>query len=284
MISLPIPEISCRNTLGDHGCPEKHLSYQDLADERGKYVARLVTQLTNKTNNRFGTSDCVHLDPDIRPELRREEDRLSPLTFGQSSSSQTELKNREVQKGDLFLFFGWFRKACESISGSFYFDKDEPDLHAIWGWLQIEKYLDLNDCTQHEMARKIAAHHPHVLRSENGKANCLYVAEKNLTFLPNCVGAGTFTEFRDGLRLSDMQTDLPPRKRLRSRWRLPAFFEKVAMTHLPHLDKWEHIDISIVGKGARGRGQEFIFETKGHEAEVAKWLEGIFTGERRQFS
>jgi hypothetical protein len=274
MISLPIPELSCRNTHDDHGCPEKHLTYQNLAAEQGKNVARLVAQLTN---NKFGPSDCVHLDPDIRPELREEKDRLSPLTFGQSSSSQTELKNREVQRGDLFLFFGWFRQAHESSSGSFCFDKEEPDLHAIWGWLQIEKSLDLNDCTQHGIARKIAGHHPHVLRSENGKANCLYVAGEILSFLPKCAGAGVFSKFHDELRLSDKQ------ETLRSHWRLPAFFKKIKMTHLPHLPEWKLDGESIVGEGAKGRGQEFIFETKGHEEDVAKWLEGIFSGERRQY-
>jgi hypothetical protein len=56
------------------------------------------------------------------------------------------------------------------------------------------------------------------------------------------------------------------------------------MTLLPNLQKWKLDSESIVGDGAKGRGQEFIFETRKHEWDVAKWLEGIFSGERRQYS
>jgi hypothetical protein len=270
MISLPIPEhdLDHRKDQRVEGCPENHITYHDLAATEGKRVAELVAQLTK---GKVRPSDCVHLDPDIRPELRYLKDMRRPLTFGQSGGSQTELK--DLLAGDLFLFFGWFRDAQEYSSGYFRFDPNGADMHAIWGWLQIAEKVDLP--SKLPRAQKIASHHPHVSHHANRNPNCLYIAGETLSFLPKFAGAGTFSKFHDGLQLSDKQ------KILRSYWRLPAFFKKIEMTHLPHLKEWKHKGNSVVGEGARGRGQEFIFETKGHEEDVAKWLEGVFGGKRR---
>jgi hypothetical protein len=281
MISLPIPEHNADQRkcacYENHRCSERHLTFGDLRNSfdknEGKQIAELAIQLSK---GKIRECDCVHLDPDIRPELREEKDRLSPLTFGQSSRSQTLLKNKEVQEGDLFLFFGWFRKAHEFTLGSFCFDKGEPDVHAIWGWLQITEKLDLP--SKLEKAKKIAGHHPHVSYPADNNPNCLYVAGETLSFLPKYTGAGVFPKFHDGLLLSNKQ------KTLRSQWRLPAFFKEINMTCLPDPPKWALAGKSIVGDGAKGRGQEFIFETTDHENDVAKWLEGIFSGERRQYA
>jgi hypothetical protein len=202
-----------------------------------------------------------------------------PLTFGQDSGSQTELK--DLREGDLFLFFGWFRKADEFSTGYFRFAANGPDVHAIWGWLQIAERLDLP--AKLSRAQEIANHHPHVSYAAKRNPNCLYVGRKNLTFLPNYAGAGTFPKFQDRLRLSDSQMDLRPRKRLRSRWRLPAFFKNVQMTH-HHLSDWELTGESILGSGGAYPGQEFIFKTEGHEKDVAAWLESIFSGDWREDS
>ena len=64
-----------------------------------------------------------HLDPLLNKEIG---------IFGQASSSQTELKNKGVSPGDLFLFFGWFKD---------FFNKGS-DLHHLFGWLQIEKVIE----------------------------------------------------------------------------------------------------------------------------------------------
>ena len=99
------------------------------------------------------------------PALNKEEG-----IFGQSDSSQSELSNREVGDGDLFLFFGFYKK--------FSFKKIE--LHHLFGWLQIEKiikgdqeirnYLDQNNME-----------HPHGYGEFNTyKNNAIYIGKKNL--------------------------------------------------------------------------------------------------------
>ena len=280
MISLPIPEhnLEYRAARGLKDCPERHLTYGELPATARARVTELVSQLTK---GKIKASDCVHLDPDIRPALRNITNAKLPLTFGQDGGSQTELS--KLQEGDLFLFFGWFREVEQANSGSFRFSRVGADVHAIWGWLQISEKLDLP--SRLPRAKKIAGHHPHVLHYPDRKPTCLYVGGDALTFLPTYPGAGTFSKFRNELRFSDSQAGMSPRKRLRSKWRLPAFFRDIQVTHIPSLQiqgKWEENGESILGQAANHPGQEFVFNTKGHKEEVAEWLDGIFTGKRRQ--
>ena len=54
--------------------------------------------------------------------------------FGQAGGSQGELDNCEIGRGDLFLFFGWFKQHYQN----------GPNLHHLFGWLQIEKIIKGN--------------------------------------------------------------------------------------------------------------------------------------------
>lgn len=272
LISLPIPEKE----------PGKgQLRYQGLRGKEGEQIVDLVKQLTKGKKEKIDGSHLVHLDPDLRVELRDEQHAHLPFAFGQSGHSQSEL--RDIGTGDLFLFFGWFREA-KKISEQYEFCRKTPDIFAIWGWLQVEERFELPKDL--ERAQMKAPHHPHVSHHRNRKNNCLYVASKNLTFLPEWQGAGTFFRFRDGLLLSDKQMGEPnPRKRKRSNWRLPAFFRDIKVSHIPSLQipgKWEKEDKSILGQAANHPGQEFIFETKRNEKEAAKWLDSIFSGKQMQ--
>ena len=99
MLSLPIPD--------DIG-----LSYSEI-QYNGITYSEIIGQLTN---NNFNEPIC-HLDPDIRPDLR-----ITPAenwfpAFGQVHSAQGVLRNTNVEIGDVFLFFGWFRKTKESENG-----------------------------------------------------------------------------------------------------------------------------------------------------------------------
>lgn len=276
MISLPIPEhnqVTRASRLGAE-CEDRHLTYREMKSSQGKKISSYISQLTG---GKIRPSDCVHLDPDIRPALRNPESVAWPLTFGQNGGSQTELVG--LSEGDLFLFFGWFREAYES-GEEIRFTKHTADIHAIWGWLHIGQKLHLpNDLVK---ANKLAPHHPHVSHHLGRVPNCLYVASQSLTFLPGCPGAGAFPLFHDGLRLSDKQSKSRPRKQLRSHWSLPAFFKNIGMTHHPGLPEWTTEGDRICGKGGAYPGQEFVFETRGYESEVAGWLTSIFRKQARK--
>ncbi len=49
-------------------------------------------------------------------------------------AAQAVLEREGVGPGDLFLFFGWFRRV-EVCGGVFRFVKGAPDVHVLWGWL-----------------------------------------------------------------------------------------------------------------------------------------------------
>jgi phage pi2 protein 07 len=79
LISLPIPEIHAENG---------QLRYEELPKKQGEQIADLVNQLTKKKKETIEGSHLVHLDPDLRVELRDEQHAHLPFTFGQSGPSQ----------------------------------------------------------------------------------------------------------------------------------------------------------------------------------------------------
>ncbi len=145
----------------------------------------------------------VHLDPDIRPHLRKD-GRVSDKGsfFGQVGAPYGELRNAGVSPGDLFLFFGLFqpvrpRANSKQDRWEFYGRKK----HIIWGWQQIDTIINLK-C---EAPPQGAIHHPHVIYrtqyESDGHENVLYVGKEKLTFL-NLYGADTFNTCQQPLVLT----------------------------------------------------------------------------------
>ena len=124
LLSLPIPsnDVHKYSELS-WGC----LSYLDI-----------IKQLKHKTtlNER---SHC-HLDPDLRATTLLRTDRWKPA-FGQTGSSLTELRDNGVKEGDLFLFFGWFKKT-EYYNEQLRYIPKSPNLHVIYGYMQIGNIVD----------------------------------------------------------------------------------------------------------------------------------------------
>jgi len=108
-------------------------SYDDLC-YNGTPYSRILQQLAPKK-----TFEHCHVDPDIRDECRAKSIEGWKPGFGQSGSAQGVLDNAGVEPGDLFLFFGWFRKVelyngcyrfIRTSRGGFY---DHSDMHVIYG-------------------------------------------------------------------------------------------------------------------------------------------------------
>ena len=98
--------------------------------------------------------------------------------FGQAGSAQSELKNNDVGIGDLFLFFGWFKKT----------ENPKIDIHKIFGWLQIEEILE-GDKQISNFLKKHNLSHPHDPKYRKYKNNTIYVSRKNF---------GLFKKFSKG--------------------------------------------------------------------------------------
>lgn len=112
LLSLPIPD----DTVLTPPVPAEIVKYDDL-----RYGDYTYTDILKgiKPNQVFG--NC-HLDPDIREGIRIKPINGWKPAFGQTGSPLGVLRNAGVTAGDLFLFFGVFRKG-ERHAGSVRFIK-----------------------------------------------------------------------------------------------------------------------------------------------------------------
>lgn len=179
LLSMPIPS-------GD-GVGYDALQYQ------GASYAHILRQLAPRKT--FG--GC-HVDPDLGGQSR-----VTPIpgwapAFGQIGSAQGLLRRAGVAPGDIFLFFGWFRRVEQHDGGYRFVPRnqgdfyDHADLQVIYGYLQIG---DILRCRE-----RIAAYpwHPHAADSRiRVPSNTLYTPAETLSLLPDRCGYGTLPYRQD---------------------------------------------------------------------------------------
>jgi hypothetical protein len=261
MLALPIPDTSST------------IRY-DALSWNGRNLGELVERLTRGRQRR---GSFAHLDPDLRAGLMPREPGWR-AALGQEGASQSHLRNQGVREGDLFLFWGLFRRVGEDLSWS-----GRP-FHAIWGWLQVARAADVSRDVLPAVTSEQwswAATHPHVRVRDGEKVrrepNCLYVATERLS-LPglsrrSASGAGVFESFRPALQLTaDPETKL-------SVWSLPACFSpgaRSALTFHSSRDRWtphgERVLLETVG-----RGQEFVLDLDAYP-QAFDWIAALFRG------
>ena len=103
-------------------------------------IGQVVDDLTRGSLN---AQDGAHLDPDIRQDAIRRPNGWRGL-LGQTGASETHLERQGVGAGDVFLFFGIFRRVQETREG-WRFVRGEPQQHILWGWLQIEQVCKVDE-------------------------------------------------------------------------------------------------------------------------------------------
>jgi hypothetical protein len=159
LLSLPIPS------------ENSPVRYADLS-VNGQALGKIVEDLTGGKVRR---SHFAHLDPDLRASTYPRLPGWRPL-FGQAGIAQGHLERQGVGEGDLFLFFGWFRQT-ERVNGKYQFVKTAPDLHIIYGWLQIDAVLRV----RHDEPKppEWAIYHPH-FHGTYPKNNTIYTSRGRL--------------------------------------------------------------------------------------------------------
>ena len=126
MFSLPIPS-------------RDDEAFEDL--QHGDVdIASVVTGITN---GRIGRQSRVHLDPDLNFDTykyrkTRPAWQLWRGMLGQAGIAQSHLAKQGVGSGDIFLFFGLYRHVEETAQGG-HFVRGAPELHVLWGWLQVDQ-------------------------------------------------------------------------------------------------------------------------------------------------
>ncbi|MEK8052677.1 hypothetical protein AACH10_20675 [Ideonella sp. DXS22W] len=247
LVSLPIPSRQGR-PLGDITGP----------------VGSLAPLVADLTAGRLGAHTLVHLDPDLRGDSVARRAGWRP-SFGQVAAAQSHLARQGVGPGDVFLFFGWFRQA-ERRGTHWRYVPGAPDIHSLFGWLQVGNVLSLFGTPQigsHEWLHD----HPHVAFADQmGSGNAIYIAAEAL-FKRRLPGAGCFVRWTPRLQLT-----APGRSR--SVWRLPAWMHPdVSQTALSyHTDprRWQLDEQSTLLQSV-AKGQEFVIDV-GTSALARRWL------------
>lgn len=252
LLSLPIPD------------QKGTLSYADLC--WGEYqLGPLVEALTH---GRIDQQQRAHLDPDLYPAICARPAGWRPL-FGQDGAAQSHLTNQGVGVGDLFLFFGWFR-SVELSQGQRRFAKNAPDLHLLYGWLQVGAVLTGAQVATAPPAW--AATHPHCVGGR-GMRNTLYVASDRLTMdglVTTLPGAGYFPAYSE-------KRCLTAKGKLRTQWRLPRWFypteDRLPLSYHTDRTRWSWDDDYAYLRSAM-RGQEFVLDTT-YYPEAVVWATSL---------
>lgn len=252
LLSLPIPS------------PHSPIRFGEVAPG-GHALGPLVEDLTG---GRVTAGHGAHLDPDLRPEAYPRHPGWRPL-FGQDGAAQGHLANQAVGPGDLFLFFGWFRRVERRPEG-YRFVRGAPDLHVLYGWLQVGAIL----APEAEAGPTWAHYHPHFhLDAESN--NVVYVACKRLALgepLAGAPGAGVFPRYRPHLCLTDPG-------RTRSVWRLPRWFhpgeDRPPLSYHTKRARWTRAGDHALLRSVP-RGQEFVLDAD-HYPQALPWARALIT-------
>ncbi|MGE5606380.1 MAG: hypothetical protein ACM3YE_11915 [Bacteroidota bacterium] len=242
-ISLPIPETG------------SGIFYRDLIVSEGFTYEQLMHDLS------ITDFQEAHQDPDLRSSMSSRHPDWQPL-FGQNGSAQGLLNNSKVETGDLFLFFGYFKKARRTDNGVRYIHNSKK-IHAIFGYLQVERIIDIST----ESILPWIAYHPHVaLKTKyQGQRNVLYVAKKNLSFNPKLPGAGCF-EYHKKLVLTAERGNM-------SDWELPCCFRNEEKNFNIGV-KIRPLENGNLHVQTRGQGQEIFISSK---PEIVEWAQDLIS-------
>jgi len=248
LLSLPIPD------------DESSVRFSELFYQKKSYY-EIMHELHGTKLKQDGDDVILtqgygcHLDPDIREEVVCRKSDWKGI-FGQIGSAQSHLKNQSVGIGDLFLYFGWFRKTLE-VDGKLRFDpKDRHGRHIIYGYLQVGDVICGN---RQAVFDPWMAGHPHTFGDRlDRKGNTVYVARDTLSFNSECAGFGVFSY--------DDRLVLTKEGEARSKWTLPDCFKNVEISY--HTKKsWKDGYFQ-----SAARGQEFV--VKDGKA-IFEWVESL---------
>lgn len=253
MLSLPIPD-----SISD-------IKYSDLNFNKASYY-ELMQSLKgdylkdNGNKSALSKDTFCHLDPDLAYDVFARENGWRGI-FGQIDRAQSHLENQEVQEGDLFLFFGWFRKTIMADRKLKFDPKDKFGRHIIYGYLQVDEIIQADDKTK---LKRWMEYHPHALESRLCRnKNTLYIAKEKLTFMEGLSGYGTF-------KYADHRVLTKVGEQNRSFWNLPKELRKIDISCHKKSDWTDEYFKS------NARGQEFVLQ---EDDVVLNWTNTIFVDE-----
>lgn len=258
LTSLPIPDFSRTSSIR-------------YADIRGPGRASLGPIVEDLTHGKLSGDHFAHLDPDLRSAAYPRNPGWRPL-FGQAGGDQTHLAKHHVGVGDLFLFFGWFRRV-EFVNNTYRFVRNAPDLHVIFGWLQIDSILTVGTTRVPRWAEYHHHFHP-PSASGNWSHNTVYVSSPRLLLngvAQGTPGGGIFNMYRDELCLTC------PDQPYRTVWKLPLWFYpaegRSPLSRHHALNRWRRNGGYVILKSV-SRGQELVLNADEYP-EAISWVQRL---------
>lgn len=276
IVSFPIP---ANTTCNDYDIRFKHL--KPMGIDLGKLIDDLAVPTKRRKDHqiqdtgKIGSNDLAHLDPDICYSAFPDRKVGWRGLFGQCAAAQGHLRNQEVREGDLFLFYGLYRKVL-LINGHYEYNRMSRPIHLIWGWMQIDDIVDIKG-EQDAKAFKYpwAKYHPHYCFEKHPKNNTIYVAKEHLdiedTNLKDVKGYGVFEIYDEQLQLTDPDYDKT------SYWRLPDWMytqDKPCSISYNAKREWK-LENGYARLKAYTRGQEYVYDCQG-KRQVKEWLNKLF--------
>ncbi len=225
-------------------------------------IGELVRDLTGGL---LGPDSPCHLDPDIDHEvLSRRPGWRGAL--GQVGAAQSHLDNQGVGSGDVFMFWGLFRRVEHNGSWAFKGKKE----HRIFGWLQIAEVLRVGSEHEPYLAKyPWLEDHPHVRPGWAAK-NTVYVATEMLRLAGEELGVPGWGVFSEGLRLTGAGKSP-------SNWTVPDWLNpKRGGTGLSY-HKADSFGEDATLRAA-SRGQEFVADVTGRR-DAIDWLRALIEAE-----
>jgi hypothetical protein len=216
-----------------------------------RFGRRSVQQIIEELNPRW-SEDLAHLDPDLRQNALTHRPSGWRAAFGQSGAAAGHLINQEVGVGDLFVFFGWFRRTIES-DGKLKFDpNDVHGRHIVFAWLEVGEVVKSLPLLAH---LDFLRDHPHVrFFDDEPRPNRIYVSSAS------GLAAGNFRTEREGVVLTRAGGK-------RSQWLLPEAFESLFLqrdlSYHGNERRWDR-EGSRIALQAVSRGQEFVLNGNRH--------------------
>lgn len=235
LLSIPIPSNA---KVNEKGVPYRQLYYQK----------RSYLQIMKELGLSIPQPATCHLDPDLIPSLLSRPPGWTGI-FGQHGAALSHLNNEQVDIGDLFLFFGSFKRTVQKKT--LQFEKDH-ERHIIFGFLRVSAILDPAEQINHP----IFSHHPHY---EN---NTLY-QPRNQVYIGKEYGTFRYHE----------KLVLTKNGYKKSYWELPACFHPDQGCNISRhkKDKFEWRDNKVLLRTI-GIGQDFV--VRGEQA-VIDWAEAL---------
>jgi hypothetical protein len=183
--------------------------------------------------------------------------------FGQSGAAAGHLINEGIGTGDLFIFFGWFRRTIK-VNGKLAFDPtDVHGRHIVYGWLEVGKLVDKLPLPAD---LQFLTDHPHAR---------FFEAEPR----PNRIYVSSHSGLKAGVVSTESQSVvLTQEGGSRSRWLLDEAFESLYLardlSYHRNDARWER-EGTRIGLQAVSRGQEFVFDGEPHPGARQYFLDRI---------